>query len=166
MITDDRLFTCHEDCQTSFFRSLGTAKLADISAVATEPGKEYCVLVSWVGGGGESRPCSRGAASAHLGTRFPQEFSQDSQQPLPPWVIYLSCTSELDRFLSALSSGWKTIYQVPGRPGPRVVNGATVWGREPCMVQRLESGAWGQRRTSSSVHLRLQLIVEPRKRRS
>ncbi|VFV42161.1 pleckstrin homology [Lynx pardinus] len=84
VITDDRLFTCHEDCQTSFFRSLGTARLADISAVSTEPGKEYCVL----------------------------EFSQDSQQALPPWVIYLSCTSELDRFLSALSSGWKTIYQV------------------------------------------------------
>ncbi|XP_037357352.1 pleckstrin homology domain-containing family M member 2 isoform X2 [Talpa occidentalis] len=84
VITEDRLFTCHEDCQTSFFRSLGTAKLADISAVSTESGKEYCVL----------------------------EFSPDSQQPLPPWVIYLSCTSELDRFLSALNSGWKTIYQV------------------------------------------------------
>ncbi|CAK6440642.1 unnamed protein product [Pipistrellus nathusii] len=84
VITDDRLFTCHEDCQTSFFRSLGTAALADISAVSTEPGREYCVL----------------------------EFSRDGQQPLPPWVIYLSCTSELDRFLSALSSGWRTIYQV------------------------------------------------------
>lgn len=84
VITDDRLFTCHEDCQTSFFRSLGTAELADISAVSTEPDREYCVL----------------------------EFSRDSQQPLPPWVIYLSCTSELDRFLSALNSGWKTIYQV------------------------------------------------------
>ncbi|XP_030798116.1 pleckstrin homology domain-containing family M member 2 isoform X4 [Rhinopithecus roxellana] len=84
VLTDDRLFTCHEDCQTSFFRSLGTAKLGDISAVSTEPGKEYCVL----------------------------EFSQDSQQILPPWVIYLSCTSELDRLLSALNSGWKTIYQV------------------------------------------------------
>uniref|UniRef100_F1MRW6 Pleckstrin homology domain-containing family M member 2 n=1 Tax=Bos taurus TaxID=9913 RepID=F1MRW6_BOVIN len=84
VITDDRLFTCHEDCQTSFFRSLGTAKLADISAVSTEPGKEYCLL----------------------------EFSQDSAQPLPPWVVYLSCTPELDRFLSALNSGWKTIYQV------------------------------------------------------
>ncbi|XP_012577537.1 PREDICTED: pleckstrin homology domain-containing family M member 2 [Condylura cristata] len=84
VITEDRLFTCHEDCQTSFFRSLGTAKLADISAVSTESGKEYCVL----------------------------EFSQDGPQPLPPWVIYLSCTSELDRFLSALNSGWKTIYQV------------------------------------------------------
>ncbi|KAM7234951.1 hypothetical protein CapIbe_013771 [Capra ibex] len=84
VITDDRLFTCHEDCQTSFFRSLGTAKLADISSVSTELGKEYCLL----------------------------EFSQDSAQPLPPWVVYLSCTPELDRLLSALNSGWKTIYQV------------------------------------------------------
>ena len=42
-----------------------------------------------------------------------QEFSQDSAQPLPPWVVDLSCTPELDRFLSALNSGWKTIYQVP-----------------------------------------------------
>ncbi|XP_037684358.1 pleckstrin homology domain-containing family M member 2 isoform X2 [Choloepus didactylus] len=84
VITDDRLFTCHEDCQTGFFRSLGTAKLADISAVCTEPGKEYCVL----------------------------EFSQDSHQLPPAWVVYLSCTSELDRFLSALSSGWKAVYQV------------------------------------------------------
>ncbi|XP_048206251.1 pleckstrin homology domain-containing family M member 2 isoform X2 [Perognathus longimembris pacificus] len=84
VITEDRLFTCHEDCQTSFFRSLGSARLADVSAVSTEPGKEYCVL----------------------------EFSQDGPQLLPPWVIYLSCTSELDRFLAALSSGWKAIYQV------------------------------------------------------
>uniref|UniRef100_A0A8C2YK24 Pleckstrin homology domain-containing family M member 2 n=1 Tax=Chinchilla lanigera TaxID=34839 RepID=A0A8C2YK24_CHILA len=84
VITADRLFTCHEDCQTSFFRSLGTARLADISAVSMEPGKEYCVL----------------------------EFSQDSLQLPAPWVIYLSCTSELDRFLSALNSGWKAIYQV------------------------------------------------------
>ncbi|XP_007948980.1 pleckstrin homology domain-containing family M member 2 [Orycteropus afer afer] len=84
VITDDCLFTCHEDCQTSFFRSLGTARLADISAVSSEPGKEYCVL----------------------------EFSQDSQHLLPPWVIYLSCPSELDRFLSALGATWKTVYQV------------------------------------------------------
>ncbi|XP_055979269.1 LOW QUALITY PROTEIN: pleckstrin homology domain-containing family M member 2 [Sorex fumeus] len=84
VVTADRLFTCHEDCQTSFFRSLGTARLADISTVSTDPGREYCVL----------------------------DFSQDSQQPLPPWVLYLSCTAELDRFLSTLNTGWKTIYQV------------------------------------------------------
>ncbi|XP_005004409.1 pleckstrin homology domain-containing family M member 2 isoform X4 [Cavia porcellus] len=84
VITGDHLFTCHEDCQTSFFRSLGTARLADVSAVSMESGKEYCIL----------------------------EFSQDSLQLPAPWVIYLSCPSELDRFLSALNSGWKAIYQV------------------------------------------------------
>ncbi|XP_028921570.1 pleckstrin homology domain-containing family M member 2 isoform X2 [Ornithorhynchus anatinus] len=84
VITDDRLFTCHEDCQTSFFRSLGTMELADIAGVATEPGKEYCIV----------------------------EFAQDRKQFLPPWVIYLSCTTELDRLLSALSAGWKALYQV------------------------------------------------------
>lgn len=115
VITDDRLFTCHEDCQTSFFRSLGTAALADISAVSTEPGREYCVLVSPVGGAG-GRPTA-GALCWLTGPRSPQEFSRDGQQPLPPWVIYLSCTSELDRFLSALNSGWRTIYQVPSCPG-------------------------------------------------
>lgn len=51
VVTADRLFTCHEDCQTSFFRSLGTAKLADISAVSADPGREYCVLVSQVWSG-------------------------------------------------------------------------------------------------------------------
>lgn len=84
VVTADRLFTCHEDCQTSFFRSLGTAKLADISTVSADPGREYCVL----------------------------DFSQDSQQSPPSWVLYLSCTAELDRFLSTLNAGWKTIYQV------------------------------------------------------
>uniref|UniRef100_A0A5F8H0H2 Pleckstrin homology and RUN domain containing M2 n=1 Tax=Monodelphis domestica TaxID=13616 RepID=A0A5F8H0H2_MONDO len=80
VVTDDRLFTCHEDCQTSFFRSMGTAELADIAAVLKK---------------------------ARQG-----EFSQDRQQFLPPWVIYLSCTTELDRFLSALSSGWRALFQV------------------------------------------------------
>lgn len=116
VITDDRLFTCHEDCQTSFFRSLGTAALADISAVSLEPGREFCVLVSRVGGT-EAGP-SGGSLCPLTWARSPQEFSQDSQQPVAPWVIYLSCTSELDRFLSALNSGWRTIYQVPSCPGP------------------------------------------------
>lgn len=117
VITDDHLFTCHEDCQTSFFRTLGTAKLADISAVSTEPGKEYCVLVSLVGTT-EASPEEGVLCLLTWGPRSLQEFSQDSQQPLPPWVIYLSCTSELDRFLSALNCGWNTIYQVPTCPGP------------------------------------------------
>lgn len=46
VLTDEKAFTCHEDCQTSFFRSLGTAELTDVTAVSTEAGKEYCILVS------------------------------------------------------------------------------------------------------------------------
>ena len=119
VITDDRLFTCHEDCQTSFFRSLGTAKLADISAVSTEPGKEYCLLVSRVRGQVmEAGPATGVLGLLTWGPCSAQEFSQDSAQPLPPWVVYLSCTPELDRFLSALNSGWKTIYQVPSCQSP------------------------------------------------
>ncbi|KFU88200.1 Pleckstrin homology domain-containing family M member 2, partial [Chaetura pelagica] len=84
VLTDEKVFTCHEDCQTSFFRSLGTAELTDISAVSTEASKEYCIL----------------------------EFAQDRKQFLPPWVLYFSCTTELERFLSALNAAWRSIYQV------------------------------------------------------
>ncbi|KFP54791.1 Pleckstrin homology domain-containing family M member 2, partial [Cathartes aura] len=84
VLTDEKAFTCHEDCQTSFFRSLGTVELTDITAVSTEAGKEYCIL----------------------------EFAQDSKQFLPPWVLYFSCTTELERFLSALNAAWRNIYQV------------------------------------------------------
>uniref|UniRef100_A0A8D0FIC0 Pleckstrin homology domain-containing family M member 2 n=1 Tax=Strix occidentalis caurina TaxID=311401 RepID=A0A8D0FIC0_STROC len=84
VLTDEKAFTCHEDCQTSFFRSLGTVELTDITAVSTEAGKEYCIL----------------------------EFAQDSKQFLPPWVFYFSCTTELERFLSALNAAWRNIYQI------------------------------------------------------
>ncbi|KAM8796441.1 pleckstrin homology domain-containing family M member 2 [Eudromia elegans] len=84
VLTDEKAFTCHEDCQTSFFRSLGTVELTDVTTVCTEAGKEYCIL----------------------------EFAQDRKQFLPPWVLYFSCTTELERFLSALNAAWKNIYQV------------------------------------------------------
>lgn len=46
VIADEKVFTCHEDCQTSFFRSLGTVELTDVAAISTEAGKEYCIIVS------------------------------------------------------------------------------------------------------------------------
>ncbi|XP_042333865.1 pleckstrin homology domain-containing family M member 2 isoform X2 [Sceloporus undulatus] len=84
VVTEQKLFTCHEDCQTSFFRSLATAELADVASVSTEAGREYCLV----------------------------EFAQDHKQYLPPWVLYFSCTAELERFLSALDLVWKNTYQV------------------------------------------------------
>jgi len=45
VLTDRKLLTCHQDCQTSFFRSLGGADLNDVTAVCLEDDKEYCVIV-------------------------------------------------------------------------------------------------------------------------
>ncbi|XP_070615534.1 pleckstrin homology domain-containing family M member 2 isoform X4 [Erythrolamprus reginae] len=84
VLTEQKLFTCHEDCQTSFFRSLATAELAEVASVSTEPGREYCLL----------------------------EFAQDQKQYVPPWVLYFSCPAELERFLLALDAVWKSTYQV------------------------------------------------------
>uniref|UniRef100_A0A8D2KWN9 Pleckstrin homology domain-containing family M member 2 n=1 Tax=Varanus komodoensis TaxID=61221 RepID=A0A8D2KWN9_VARKO len=84
VVTEQKIFTCHEDCQTSFFRSLATAELGDVASVSLEAGREYCIV----------------------------EFAQDRKQYLPPWVLYFSCTAELERFLSALDTVWKSAYQV------------------------------------------------------
>nr|XP_056721095.1 pleckstrin homology domain-containing family M member 2 isoform X2 [Euleptes europaea] len=85
VLTEQKVFMCHEDCQTSFFRSLATVELADVASVCVEPGHgEYCIL----------------------------EFAQDGKQYLPPWVIYLSCPGELERFLSTLDAVWRSTYQV------------------------------------------------------
>ncbi|KAL7976159.1 hypothetical protein Chor_008256 [Crotalus horridus] len=84
VVTEQKVFTCHEDCQTSFFRSLATAELAEVASVSTEAGREYCLL----------------------------EFAQEQKQYLPPWVLYFSCPAELDRFLLVLDAVWKSTYQV------------------------------------------------------
>ncbi|XP_069802639.1 pleckstrin homology domain-containing family M member 2 isoform X2 [Dendropsophus ebraccatus] len=90
--TQDKIITCHQDCQTSFFRALGISELTDLSCVSTVDGKEYCIL----------------------------EFTQERSHFLLPWVLYFSCRSELERFLSSLRTTWKSIYQVdlPHKPIP------------------------------------------------
>uniref|UniRef100_A0A8C7HWX2 Pleckstrin homology domain containing, family M (with RUN domain) member 2 n=1 Tax=Oncorhynchus kisutch TaxID=8019 RepID=A0A8C7HWX2_ONCKI len=84
VVTDRKLLTCHQDCQTSFFRSLGGADLSDVTAVSLEDDKEYCVV----------------------------EFAVDRAQFLPPWVLYFSGCEERDRLLEALESAWRDIFQV------------------------------------------------------
>ncbi|XP_040907516.1 pleckstrin homology domain-containing family M member 2 isoform X2 [Toxotes jaculatrix] len=84
VVTDRKLLTCHQDCQTSFFRSLGSADICDVTAVSLEADKEYCVV----------------------------EFAADRAQFLPPWVLYLSGCEERDRLLEALDITWKAIFQV------------------------------------------------------
>ncbi|XP_077424725.1 pleckstrin homology domain-containing family M member 2 isoform X2 [Vanacampus margaritifer] len=84
VVTDSRLLTCHQDCQTSFFRSLGSADICDMEAVRLEAGVEYCVI----------------------------EFAADRDRFLPPWVLYFSGCEERDRLLEALDSAWRRIFQV------------------------------------------------------
>ncbi|XP_055787749.1 pleckstrin homology domain-containing family M member 2 isoform X2 [Salvelinus fontinalis] len=84
VVTNRKLLTCHQDCQTSFFRSLGGADLSDVTAVSLEDDKEYCVV----------------------------EFAVDRAQFLPPWVLYFSGCGERDRLLEALESAWRDIFQV------------------------------------------------------
>ncbi|KAK5894273.1 hypothetical protein CesoFtcFv8_010983 [Champsocephalus esox] len=84
VMTDRKLLTCHQDCQTSFFRSLGSADICDVTAVSVEADKEYCVI----------------------------EFASDRTQFLPPWVLYFSGCEERDRLMEVLSTTWKAIFQV------------------------------------------------------
>ncbi|XP_071331444.1 pleckstrin homology domain-containing family M member 2 isoform X2 [Trachinotus anak] len=84
VVTDMKLLTCHQDCQTSFFRSLGSADISDVTTVSLEANKEYCVI----------------------------EFAADRAQFLPPWVLYFSGCEERDRLLEALDSTWRAIFQV------------------------------------------------------
>ena len=46
VVTAGQLLTCHQDCQTSFFRSLGMADLSDVTGVRLEADQQYCVVVS------------------------------------------------------------------------------------------------------------------------
>ncbi|XP_074500722.1 pleckstrin homology domain-containing family M member 2 isoform X1 [Sebastes fasciatus] len=84
VMTERRLLTCHQDCQTSFFRSLGSADICDVIAVSVEADKQYCVI----------------------------EFAADRTQFLPPWVLYFSGCEERDRLLEVLDNTWKAVFQV------------------------------------------------------
>ncbi|XP_017564517.1 pleckstrin homology domain-containing family M member 2 isoform X2 [Pygocentrus nattereri] len=84
VLTDKKLLTCHQDCQTSFFRSLGGADISDVTAVCLEEDKEFCVI----------------------------EFAADRAHFLPPWVLYFSGCGERDRLLEELDILWTSVFQV------------------------------------------------------
>ncbi|KAJ8265026.1 hypothetical protein COCON_G00141250 [Conger conger] len=84
VLTDTKLLTCHQDCQTSFFRSLGGVDLCDITGICLEREREYCII----------------------------DFTGDRAHFLPPWVLYFSGCEERDRLLGALEQAWKNIFKV------------------------------------------------------
>lgn len=84
VVTDVKLLTSHQDCQTGFFRSLGSAEVCDVTAVSVEAQREYCII----------------------------DFAADRSQFLPPWILYFSGCEERDRLIHALNKAWKDIFQV------------------------------------------------------
>uniref|UniRef100_A0A8C9TKN3 Pleckstrin homology domain-containing family M member 2 n=1 Tax=Scleropages formosus TaxID=113540 RepID=A0A8C9TKN3_SCLFO len=48
VLTDRKLLTCHQDCQTSFFRLLGEADLSDITSFSKELIDVFSATVLWV----------------------------------------------------------------------------------------------------------------------
>ncbi|XP_018606747.2 pleckstrin homology domain-containing family M member 2-like isoform X2 [Scleropages formosus] len=84
VLTDRKLLTCHQDCQTSFFRLLGEADLSDITSFCVERDKEYCII----------------------------EFTEDRSDSLLSWVLYFSSCAERDRLQSALKRTLTDLFQV------------------------------------------------------
>ncbi|KAK3602738.1 hypothetical protein CHS0354_017184 [Potamilus streckersoni] len=86
VLTSQKLMMCHEDLQTSFIRTLGSASLVDITAVLTDPTcKSFCVLAF---------------------------DSQEAKVSSEKWVLYFSSENETCKFLQALSSCWSELFQV------------------------------------------------------
>ncbi|KAL3861362.1 hypothetical protein ACJMK2_007398 [Sinanodonta woodiana] len=86
VLTSQKLMMCHEDLQTSFIRTLGSASLVDITAVLTDPTcKTFCVLAF---------------------------DSQEAKVSSEKWVLYFSSENETCKFLQALSSCWSEHFQV------------------------------------------------------
>lgn len=46
VMSQQKLLMCHEDLQSSFYRTLGSANVIDVTSVLEDPNvKTYCVLV-------------------------------------------------------------------------------------------------------------------------
>ncbi|XP_048772912.1 uncharacterized protein LOC125678468 isoform X2 [Ostrea edulis] len=90
ILTSAKLFLFHEDLQISFFRTLGSANIADIICVLVDPTiNTYCILEFESHDGG---------------------LSQDK------WVFYFNDEAEKDRFFLALSDIWIQFFQIEEMP--------------------------------------------------
>ncbi|XP_055863535.1 pleckstrin homology domain-containing family M member 2-like [Biomphalaria glabrata] len=80
------VFLCHEDLQTKFFRTLGRAKVEDLTSLRTDDSDPtYCIL----------------------------EFeSQEVGVSSVNWVFYFTSVQDLQRYQTAIGQVWKEKYQV------------------------------------------------------
>lgn len=87
VLTERKIFVCHEELETNFIRSLGKADIQDVSMVHLDPtGAPYCIL----------------------------EFeSVEATESSGDWVLYFVSEAELSKFLQALDSRWRLLYKIP-----------------------------------------------------
>ncbi|XP_061197272.1 pleckstrin homology domain-containing family M member 2-like [Saccostrea echinata] len=90
ILTSNKLFLFHEDLQISFFRTLGSANIADIVCLLVDPAlNTYCIL----------------------------EFeSYDGGHSQDKWVIYFNDEAEKERFCQVLSDMWIKFFQIEEMP--------------------------------------------------
>ncbi|KAK3105695.1 hypothetical protein FSP39_003649 [Pinctada imbricata] len=86
ILTPDKILMCHEDLQTSFLRTLGSANIIEVTTVYIDTKDDtYCVL----------------------------EFeSHDSSVSTEQWVLYFNSKSERERYEQALSRVWAVHFEV------------------------------------------------------
>ncbi|XP_067659554.1 pleckstrin homology domain-containing family M member 2-like [Haliotis asinina] len=86
VLTHQKILMCHEDVQTSFFRTLGSANIEEVTGITIDAEvKNYCIL----------------------------EFeSQEAGVSSEQWVLYFNSGSEMIRFTKAMSKCWEQQFQV------------------------------------------------------
>ncbi|XP_048250099.1 pleckstrin homology domain-containing family M member 2-like [Haliotis rufescens] len=86
VLTHQKLLMCHEDVQTSFFRTLGSANMEEVTGITIDAEvKNYCIL----------------------------EFeSQEARVSSVQWVLYFNSGSEMIRFTKAMSKCWEQQFQI------------------------------------------------------
>ncbi|KAL5015269.1 hypothetical protein ScPMuIL_009539 [Solemya velum] len=85
VLTQQKIIMCHEDVQTSFFRTLGSAEVLDITAMLVD---------------------------STVKTYFLLEFeSQEENVTSEKWILYFNSEKEATRFTKALSVQWSQCFQ-------------------------------------------------------
>ncbi|XP_041378484.1 pleckstrin homology domain-containing family M member 2-like [Gigantopelta aegis] len=86
VLTHQKILMCHEDVQTSFFRTLGSANMEEVTGITVDPDvTTYCLV----------------------------EFeSMDAAVSSEQWVLYFNTEMERNKFVKAVSKCWSTHFQV------------------------------------------------------
>ncbi|KAK6176297.1 hypothetical protein SNE40_014604 [Patella caerulea] len=86
VVTNQKILMCHEDVQTSFFRTLGSANIEEVTGITQDQENDaYCVV----------------------------EFdSQDDAISSEEWVLYFNSPKEKKKFGQAVSLCWRRQFQV------------------------------------------------------